>query len=159
MSFIVFLRIVGIGGLSNFLYYDFFSTHEFTYYSHLNIVNFFTKSYPYGTLGLGQVIGKAFYGSSDQNSNANFWAMDGIASCGLTGVIIISLVLFFFLVFLNMITKGMNKLFLILIFTSFALTLTNLSLFTTLLSGGGLLLLIILIFFQLDISNKLKTGF
>jgi hypothetical protein len=153
VSSLFFMRTLSIGGLSNLLYYDYFPTHQYTYFSHINIVNYITHNYPYGSLGLGQVIGSEYYNGPEMNANANFWAMDGIASCGLPGIIIISIVIFLFFIFINMATSRINMLFLIMLFTTFSLTLTNGSLFTSLFSGGGLLLLIILMFFKIE--NKL----
>lgn len=150
ISSIFFMRTLSIGGLTNLLYYDYFPTHHYTYFTHINVINYFTNSYPYGSLGLGQVIGIAYYNGPEMNANANFWAMDGIASLGLIGVILISLIMLLFLVIVNMITSKMNKLFLILLFTTFSLSLTNVSFFTALVSGGGLLLLIILLFVKVD---------
>jgi hypothetical protein len=154
MSSLLFMRTIGVGGLLNSLYYDFFTLHDYTYFTHINIVRWITGYYPYGDLGLGQVIGAAYYNGPEMNANANFWAWDGIASCGHLGIIIISLIIFVFMLFLNMLTKKTNKVFLILIFTAFALTMTNVSFFTALLSGGGILLVLILYLIRIPLRNE-----
>jgi len=144
-SSLLMWRIVGCGGHLNLWYYDFFSDNPLTYYSHVGPINFFTESYPYGNLDVGQVVG-SFYWHDKMNANANFWATDGIAAYGLTGVIIVSLVLFFIMVLLNTITKKFDKRFILLLFIPFISTLLNTSLFSTMWSGGGIFLIIFLLF-------------
>jgi hypothetical protein len=70
-----------MSGQLNILYYDFFSKHTQTHYSHIGLFNIFIKSYPYEQ-PLGFVIGKYFYNSDELNANANFWATDGFAAWG-----------------------------------------------------------------------------
>lgn len=157
VSFIVtsllLMRTIGNGGMLTMWYDNFFLQNSYTYYSHINIVNFFTKSYPYGEFGVGQVIGKAFW-SEQMNANANFWATDGIAALGLTGVVIVSLVFFFIFIFANAFTQYYNRRFLALVFVPFIYTLLNQSLFSTMWSGGGFFLIM---FFSLKNSSKEVT--
>jgi hypothetical protein len=145
LSSLLMWRTVGNGGYISMWYYDYFSTHSQTYYSHVGAINFFTHSYPYENLGLGQVIGKHYW-NSDMNANANFWATDGFAAYGVGGVIIISIVFVFFLIFLNTITKKFGKLFLLLLFIPFSLSLLNASFFQSLWSGGGIFIILLLLF-------------
>jgi hypothetical protein len=146
-------RIVGCGGHLNLWYYDYFSNHPLTHYSHIGPINFFTKSYPYGNLDLGQVVGR-FYWSEDMNANANFWATDGIAAYGLTGVVIVSIVLLFVMVLLNTITKKFDRKFILLLFIPFLSTLLNTSLFSTMWSGGGIFIIIFLLFCKKEFYAK-----
>lgn len=142
-------RIVGVGGNLNLWYYDYFTNHPQTLYSHIRPVDFFTQSYPYGDLGLGQVIGKHYW-SQNMNANANFWATDGFAAYGLTGVVIISFVFAFVLIFLNTISKKYDKLFLLLLFIPFLGSILNTSLFSTMWSGGGFFIILLLLFIRRD---------
>ena len=151
-SSILLSRTIGNGGLLTFWYYDFFLNHSKTYYSHINIINLFTQNYPYGNKGLGQVVGPYYWGDL-MNANANFWATDGIASFGLFGVLIITIVVFIFLVFLNGVTKAHDKLFVFYCFLPFVLSLTNTSFFSSLLTGGGGLLTFFFMFKKRDYSN------
>jgi hypothetical protein len=80
-----YLRLLGTGGWSMSLYYDFFVTNGYTYYSHIGPIGALTGAYPYGSLGLGQVIGYNYFGSEETNFNANFWASDGFAAIGVVG--------------------------------------------------------------------------
>ena len=153
ISSLLMWRIVGVGGHLNIWYYDFFLSHPYTYYSHIGPINFLTKAYPYGDLGLGQVVGRHYW-TEDMNANANFWATDGFASYGLIGVIIASLVFMFILIFFNTITKKYNKIFLILIFTPFIMSLLNTSLFSTMWSGGGIFLILFLLFNKSEFYSK-----
>ena len=145
-SSIILMRVVGVGGLSNLLYYDFFEEHPKTYYSHIRPVNALTDSYPYDE-SLGETIG--FYNYNKVvNANANFWATDGVASVGIVGVFIISVVLSFFFILLNSVTNKYNKKILIFAYIPFIGVLLNASLFQAIYSGGGLFMTLILLFLK-----------
>lgn len=146
-------RIVGNGGYLTMWYHNYFSTNPYTYYSHINIVNIVTEAYPYD-VPLGVVIGQAYWGS--MNANANFWATDGIAACGMSGVILITFLLFSVLVFFNTITKKINTLFVLLLTIPFSYSILNVSLFTSLLSGGGFLMM--LLFIILSSNSNITTN-
>ena len=150
VSSIFIMRTISIGGLLNLKYYEYFTTHPHTYLSHLNIVDGLTGLYPYGSKGLGQVVGSYYWGDK-MNANANFWATDGIASFGILGIIFISLIFCFYLIILNFLTKNFNKTFVILLAIPLTFSLLNVSFFSTLMSGGGFFMLISLIF--LDRNN------
>jgi hypothetical protein len=150
---IVLARTIGNGGLLNFWYYDYFLNNPYTYWSHINLINYFTDSYPYEGFQLGQVVGMEYW-SLEMNANANFWATDGFAAFGIYGVIIITFLVFLFLIFLNGITKKHNLNFVLICYIPFVLSLTNASLFTSLLTGGGILLCIFFLFNQQEIQTK-----
>lgn len=150
---IFFMRTLSIGGLLSSQYLDFFQHHNMTYYSHINIINLITNNYPYGNESLGDVLGYYYY-SKNVNSNAIFWATDGIAAMGQYGVIIISIIVMLFFAFLNSNFKRTNNLFMPLIFTPAILTILNASFFTTLLSGGLLLLVIMMLMFDIPYTGK-----
>jgi hypothetical protein len=147
------MRTLSIGGLLNVMYFNFFSSHPYTYFSHVNIINFFTGIYPYGNKGLGQVVGSYFL-SDDLNANANFWATDGIASLGVVGILLISILVYYFLVLINGVSKGLNIVFVSLVFIPLIGSLLNTSFFSTLLTGGGFLLIFSLMFIE---KSQLNT--
>jgi hypothetical protein len=140
------VRFLMISGINSSTYYEFFINHQYTYYSHLNIVNRIFKSYPYGDLQIGQVIGEYFYGSADANFNANFFLTDGFAAAGSIGLIVIGLFGGVVLCIINFVLSKHDYRFLIMPFSIVAVLLMNVSIFTTLLSGG-LLFLVIYLFF------------
>ncbi|QIL39214.1 hypothetical protein G7074_07955 [Pedobacter sp. HDW13] len=142
---IFWMRTLGTGGILTNFYQKFFMDHPLTYYSHVRIINAITGAYPYGDLAVGQVVGKEYW-SDDMNANANFWAIDGIASLGEAGIIIASLLLFCIFLLFNRICAGYNKLFIICILIPYITILLNQSLFSSLVTGGGFWILIILLF-------------
>lgn len=150
-SSLIWMRTIGNGGYITMRYYDFFSDHPLTYYTHINIVKMITDSYPYGDADLGQVVGRYFF-SEDMSANANFWATDGIAAAGISGVVICSTVLFFIFVAFNVVSKGYGLLFLIITFIPYINSLLNTSLFSSLWTGGALLIMCLLLF-----ADKTKT--
>lgn len=137
----ILMRTFGITGLLTDQYDKFFQVNPYTYFTHINFVNFFANSYPYGDLPLGKVVSKFFDPNSDTNSNANFWAMDGYASLGTFGVILISVVFGFFLRFWKSLIDRNNIVYMTLMMVPFAFILLNVSLFTAILSGGYLFII------------------
>ena len=137
------MRTIGNGGSLTRHYHDFFLSHPHTYYSHVNVVNLFTNSYPFKDLSIGQVVGREYY-SYDMNANANFWATDGIASLGDMGIIISSVILFLVFVVFNNLSKSYNKLFLIMILIPYLFSLLNTSLFSSVISGGAFIIFLLL---------------
>ena len=81
------LRFYGNPGAQIGIYAQFFSIYEYTYYSHLAPVSLF-YAYPFHE-PLGKMIGWYWVNAYGYNANASFWATDGIAACGYTGVILI----------------------------------------------------------------------
>jgi hypothetical protein len=138
---IVLNRTIGNGGQLTMAYYDFFSFHERTGYSHVSGFNLFTGAYPYGDLGVGQVVGQ-FYWSPVMNANANFWATDGIAATGLPGVLVIGVAAALLFVVINSVTQRYDRLFSVLCFLAFVTMLLNESLFSSLWSGGAFFLIL-----------------
>ncbi|WP_147278068.1 hypothetical protein [Flavobacterium sp. AG291] len=148
---VFWMRTLGNGGLLANYYYQFFSENPTTYYSHINFVNAITHSYPYGDVPLGRVIGLEYWGET--NSNASFWATDGIAAMGEIGILFSSVILFFIFIFFNRVSKGYNKVFLILVLVPFINSLLNMSLFTSMLTGGGFVIFLVLMFSS-SVNNK-----
>jgi len=149
ISSLLMWRVIGTGGNLNLAYFEFFETHPKTYYSHISPVNFITNMYPYNDLGLGKVVGQYFW-AEDMNANANFWATDGIAAIGISGVLIISLFFTIILIYINKVTYHYDLDYLILVFIPFMFSLLNTSLFSTILSGGGFLIIVVLKFLKSD---------
>ena len=146
---IFIMRTICVSGWLTQLYLHFFDSHPYTYFSHINIVNFFSSSYPYKNV-LGRAVS---YG--EFNANATFWLTDGISSCGLLGIIVISIVFYYFLQLLNAVTKNYDNKTVVLIFIPAISAMLNVSLFTSILTGGlGLLIL-----FLLFVENPLQKEF
>ena len=143
-------RTIGNGGQLAVAYYDFFTFFPQTEYSHIHGISLLTRPYPYGDLIPGQVVGQYFFGPTT-TANASFWATDGIAAFGLTGVAIASAAFAMVLVVMNSITRTYDTLFVSLCFLPFVVTLLNQSMFSSLWSGGGIFLLV---FFLLNAKSS-----
>lgn len=138
-------RTIGNGGLMANVYYDFFSFHPQTDYSHVHGLNVLIHRNPYGDLLLGQVVGQ-FYYSADMNANASFWVTDGIAALGLPGVLVVSIACAILFIVINTVTREYNTLFATLCFLPFVTILLNQSLFSSFWSGGAFFLLLFFLF-------------
>lgn len=149
------VRMLSTGGWTIATYYDYFSRNGWTYYSHIGIIEWIFKIYPYEDFSLGQLIGVEYSGSSDANFNANFWASDGISAFGILGIYVITFLLIVFIYYFNKIIPKKNSLLYTLWFTGFWMTLFNAPFSVSLLSGGGIVILIII--YLADILNIKKV--
>lgn len=143
-----FNRTLGVSAYHVPMYLDFFADHPYTYFSHINIVNAITHSYPYPE-SLGRMI------SPEENgvSNAIFWLMDGVASCGALGIVIISVIVYYFLLMINGICNEKNKFFIYTMMLIPMVAMVNVSFFTTVLSKGILFLFLTVWFVDISIER------
>ncbi len=144
-----FSRTLGVSAYHMPMYLNFFENNPYTYFSHINIVNAITHSYPY-TQSIGEMVS-----DTDGMANAIFWLMDGVASCGVLGIYIISVIVYFFLLLLNGICNQKNKYFIYTMMLIPIVALVNVSFFTTVLSKGVLFLFLTVWF--IDISFEPNT--
>ena len=141
---LVFMRTFGSSGLTTAWYHDFFLHNPLTHYSHIKGISWFVL-YPYNN-PLGVEVGSFYSGNPTLDDNAHFWATDGLAAWGLSGVLLVSVVCALVFWLLDSTAKGHDLRFATLAVTFEALNLGNLSIFTTLLSGGLGLMMIFLYF-------------
>lgn len=149
---LLFIRSLGTPAWTIVHYYEFFTLNGFSYYGHIGPVNALFDNYPYGNLALGQVIGLEYSGSSDANFNANFWASEGIASIGVLGLPLISIIVGFVFLIFNYVSKGFDNKFIFILLVGFWQAMLNMPFATAMLSGGGVIIIILLFL------NKFKTN-
>jgi len=138
--FVVFMRTLSSPGLLTAQYFDFFSFHSLTHYSHVTGVNWFT-TYPYAN-PIGVEVGSFVSGDPTLDASAHFWATDGIAAWGLLGVLLISVFCAIMFWCLDSAAQNHDPRFSALAISYAAYNLANISIFTSLLSGGlGVLIL------------------
>lgn len=152
---LIFMRTYGLAGALTGVYADFFSSHPLTYFSHINIVSSFIK-YPYDQ-SVGEEVGLALVGSP-LDANANFWATDGIAALGDVGVVLVGVVVGTFLMLANSMLIPRQRRVAFLGFIPFIMTISNTSIFTSLLSDGGGLLLVMVYLWQTQQCDRLRTA-
>lgn len=136
---LLYMRTLGMVAAATGVYIDFFQTHPYTYYSHVNIVSAFVH-YPYQE-SLGEAIGFDLTGD-ELDANASFYATDGYAALGPYGVVLIGPIMGLFLSFANALCERSFRLACVA-FVPFVMIVANTSLFTSLLTGGGLMLLLL----------------
>jgi len=146
---IFFSRTLGVTAYHMPMYLDFFQNNPYTYFSHINFINLFTQSYPYK-----ESIGAMVAGEEGVVSNAIFWQMDGVASCGVLGCIIISIIVYYFLLLLNGLGGSKTKYFIYLLLLSPLSALLNVSFFTTFLSKGVFFIFLTIYFVNLPFANN-----
>jgi hypothetical protein len=123
-------------------FYDFFSRHGYTYWSHVRFVSRFIP-YTYD-LQIPYLIGREYYGNDVLSANAHFMATDGIAAAGIPGLLLISAVAGLVLYVIDLLAKRHDRLFLLLLLAGPLIALLNVGLFTTLLTDGLGVLIVLL---------------
>ncbi|MFA6920222.1 MAG: hypothetical protein WC216_00120 [Gallionella sp.] len=142
---IIHSRIFNIPALSIGQYYSFFENHPLTYGSHISGVNQFL-TYPYD-MDIPRTIGKYFY-HAELTANVNMWAQDGIASFGLIGIPVVSVIAAVLFWSFDSIASRHDSRFVTVALGNIALSFANISLFTTIISGGLFLLIVALYFYR-----------
>ncbi|MGA9529282.1 MAG: hypothetical protein WBS24_14300 [Terriglobales bacterium] len=144
--FVVFSRTLGMGGLLTAQYYDFFQRNPFTYWSHIKGVSWFVH-YPY-QFSVGQELGISFAGTTALDATTHFFATDGLEAAGLPGVIAIAFFCAFVFWILDSAAQKHDPRLAALVTTYAAYNLSNISIFTSLLSGGLALLIAVFYFMK-----------
>ena len=134
-------RTLGIPGITAVQYDKFFSTYGYTYWTHINFIRLFSD-YPYSR-EIPYEVGMHYYHNDLLSWNANFWASDGIAAFGLPGIIIISIFAGLVLRILDQSCKHLDPRLTAAWALAPAMALSNIGLFTCLLTDGlGVMILI-----------------
>jgi hypothetical protein len=141
---IILVRIIGTSGWTVSTYYEYFTSRELTYYTHIGPINAIVQAYPYGEKSLGQLIGNEYTSDEMANFNAGFWASDGIAALGVAGIPIVTVAVSVVLLTINRVGSGSSPRFVAVWLAGFWLAMLNLPLTTALLSGGGGLIMALL---------------
>ena len=138
---IFLLRVFGSNGWTAAVYYEYFSSHGYTFYNHIGPINALFAAYPYGERSLGQEIANFYFDSNAANFNAGFWASDGFAALGMAGIPIVTFFLSLFMMKLNDLARHFPQRLINLWLLGFWMALMNVPLTTALLSCGGLLVI------------------
>jgi hypothetical protein len=149
---LVHSRIFGIPQLLMAQYLEYFGQHPYTYWSHVHGIDVLV-GYPYD-LDVPRVLGSYYYGP-DVGSNAGLWAQDGIAAIGLAGIPLVSLIAAAFLWFFDSVARGLPLSLTVVSVGFIAISFTNTSFATTLVTGGALLLLVALWFMPLPVRQPI----
>lgn len=150
LAAVFLMRTLTISGCLFAGYYvPYFHNHPNTYFTHVNIIDYFTGANPYHGQEIGKVVSEG-----GMNANAIFWAMDGVTAMGVAGVAIISLIFLIFLIFLNAFVTSHNKAFVCTMMILPTIALLNVSFFTFILSEGVLLLILTLLFVEIPFEDK-----
>lgn len=142
---ILVARTLSVSGWTIAIYHEYFTTHGFTWFGHIGLVQALFDNYPFGIYAPGQLIGIDYSGSAEANFNAGFWASDGIAAIGVLGIVFITIPMAIFLLGIERLTRGFDSMLLCLWSTGFWVTLMNAPFTTAMLSGGGFLIVLALL--------------
>ncbi|MGO9934861.1 MAG: hypothetical protein ACLPV8_24025 [Steroidobacteraceae bacterium] len=124
-------RLFAVPAVAFNVYYNFFATHPFTYWSHINIIGSFVSS-PYGQ-PLGAVMEDAYRRGS---YNASFLETDGLAAAGVAVLPFTCMVFGLILLGINTCMRGLNVTILALLMAGSSIALIDTGLGPGLLSNG-----------------------
>jgi hypothetical protein len=144
------MRTYAMNGLLTAEYQYFFEHNPYTYLAHVKGISWFVHN-PY-TMDTGHEIA-AYFGDIGTygivNSNAHFFAMDGITGFGLVGIPIMGIVCAVMFWVLDSCARRYPISFSASALTMCMLSLTSNSLFSTLLGGGLLVWMVLFLFMPL----------
>ena len=135
---LAFNRTIFSAQLVSFSYYNFFQTHNYTYFLDTTIGSIIGKNYH---TDLPLEIGRIFF--NDANANTGIIS-DGYAKMGLLGVFISAIVLLIILRIIEFLSNRKNLLLVKVIMTLPIFVLINGSIFTSILTNGLLLSLVLI---------------
>lgn len=155
-GFLFLIRNAAIPGLFFAQYQQFFTYHPHTYLGHVHGINLL---FPYQyQLPLGMEIGNYFHGSdsklSFENNNASFFVTDGIAGFGIFGMVIMAPICAAVLWLYDSCSQKESLPFAAAALVTVAASLTNVSLFTTLLSNGLAMWMILMLLLPREFSTR-----
>jgi hypothetical protein len=137
------LRMFGSNGWLGAVYYEYFSNHDFTLYTHIRPIEAIFGGYPYGEKSLGQIISWHYF-SHNANFSAGFWPSDGFAAFGIGGVLIVTLLLILIMRIFDNISRPFDVRFLNLWLLGLWMGIINAPLATSMLSGGGIIIMFLI---------------
>lgn len=146
---VINVRVFCVPGLLIAQYLQFFSEHALTFGSHITGLNAFIP-YPYD-YDVPRTVGYYYYGVL-VTSNVNYWAQDGLAAFGLPGIPLISLVASVTYWILDSVTRTIPMQFVLVALGTVLFTISDNSLFTTLVTGGLLFFLVAFFLAPLELS-------
>ena len=142
ISSLFFRRAIMIPAILNFEYYDFFSKHDFSFWSH-NSFTFDLLNYPYN-FSPQEIIGNELSGTYEMYANTG-WIGAGYMQAGFFGITIYAILIGFIFSFIDSLTHKLSKSFIIaLLIIPFYILLTSSDLPTALLSHGILTFIVLI---------------
>jgi hypothetical protein len=144
-------RLYAVPAISFPVYYNYFATHPYTYWSHIGFIGNFVH-YPYGQ-PLALVMADAY---AFGNDNASFIETDGLAAAGPVAMPFAAAVFGLVLIGINSCTRGLNRVFLAIVMAGASVTLIDTGLGPGLVTNGLALLSVLLLFAPRDAAWNLR---
>lgn len=155
MTFLLLVRTFTIPGSEMGEYQHFFATMPHTYLAHVNGFNLLVPN-PY-QLSMGEEVA-SFYGQVGKygltNANASFFAMDGIGGFGLAGILIMGVLCGLVFWILDSCAREYELQFSVPVLAMVIMSLTNVSLFTTLLGNGLIAWMLLFLVMPRELRRK-----
>jgi hypothetical protein len=152
LASLILYRTFAIPGVEIGEYQYFFENSPHTFFGQVHGLSLLVGN-PY-KLSLGFEVGSYYLGVASNgriaDANVSFFASDGIASIGMPGILVMGIVCALAFWLLDSTAKNYPITFTASVLTSCAMSLTNASLFTSLLGGGIMLFMVLFIVMPRD---------
>jgi hypothetical protein len=157
-TFLFLVRTFTIPGSEMAQYQHFFQTMPHTYLGHVGLIGRFVPN-PY-ELSMGEEV-SSFYGLTGKygltNANASFFAMDGIGGFGLPGILLMGILCALVFWILDSCARDFDLKFSVPVLAMVIMSLTNVSLFTTLLGNGLIAIMILFVVAPREMRAPMKV--
>lgn len=144
-------RLYSVPAIGFNVYYDYFSLHAYTYWSHIGFISNFV-SYPYGQ-PLAMVLAEQY---SLGNDNASFLETDGLAAAGPLMLPFISIIFGLVMLTINSCMRGLNITMCAIIMAGACIALIDTGLGPSLLTNGLIALTVLMLFAPRNASWNLR---
>ena len=151
LSFFLTYRLMFLTSMSNYIYYDFFSTREFDYFRQ-SLLKWLPFESPYKD-NIAFLLGANQEGSWGGRANNGLFS-DAYSNLGPLGIFIFPFIVIILLKIIEGSTKGFNERLLFIITITTVTSLLSLTFSTSLLTGG-IFLMIILFYSFPRVNNKI----
>lgn len=135
------MRTIFLPAMIKFNYFDFFSTHEYLYFSEGQIGRLLGIKYPYNNT-IGVVVSNYFYGEGNGNNNAGVIA-DAYANMGFAGMLLIAVIFALSFRMMDLLTGYFPLEVKIMVISLFAVYMNDNAFLTTLLTNGLFVMIVI----------------
>lgn len=141
INWLVAMRTIFMPAMIKFNYFDFFSSHEYLFFSEGQIGRLLGIEYPYDR-AIGVVISNYFYGEGSGNNNTGVIA-DAYANMGFAGMILIAVIFVISFRIIDSFTGHFPLKVKILVISLFAVYMNDNAFLTTLLTNGLFVMIVI----------------
>lgn len=152
VNWLVAMRTIFLPAMIKFNYFDFFSTHEYLYFSEGQIGRLLGIKYPYNN-AIGVIVSNYFYGEGNGNNNTGVIA-DAYANMGFAGMILIAIIFVLSFRIIDSFAGYFPREVKIMVISLFAVYMNDNAFLTTILTNGLFVMIVIIGIYNASFKKK-----